>query len=65
MKINSDKYFFNESFNAELGWDYALPYASSDKIKYIAESYGDSFTASGHSNGITWQQWFYKLSDLE
>ena len=60
---NSDKFFSNGNFDTQLGWDYAAP-SISDKVKYIAQSYGDSFTASGFSNDKTWQEQFYKLSNL-
>lgn len=60
---NSDIFFSKGTFDSELGWDHAVP-SISDGVKYIAESYGDSFTASGFSNDKTWQEQFYKLSNL-
>tara|TARA_A100001015_G_C14956226_1_gene698905 strand:- start:457 stop:1560 length:1104 start_codon:yes stop_codon:yes gene_type:complete len=61
--INSDIFFSNGNFDTELGWDYSTP-SISDEVKYIAESYGASFTASGFSNDKTWQEQFYELSNL-
>tara|TARA_X000000368_G_C22538235_1_gene496590 strand:- start:307 stop:558 length:252 start_codon:yes stop_codon:yes gene_type:complete len=50
--------------NSILYLDGIMPYHLF-QIKYIAQSYDDSFNASGFSNAKTWLEQFYKLSNLE